>query len=262
MVRASPWEPAIRLCGGDTNMGMLLHQLEFFHDKTKHVNKDGNPVTIRTYAELAEEFGWTERKAKSTVTKLREAGIVEVTHGPHPTMRRVLRCMHICLIKQTKSVPLNGPNSADSLYLTVNEKVNEETAVPTTLEFFGKSISQEDFPGSMPKSAGTLYALWKDCLSEAYPGELVPSWGKGRMKFAKALISKHPWEPLLEALRRVLLDWPGFRLWLSEHSEVKCKADRPELLFLLKHSDLMMQFSRRLENTAGDAEPWIEDYTG
>ena len=243
-------------------MGMLLYRLEFFHDKTTNVNKDGNPVTIRTYAELAGEFGWTERQAKSTVTKLREAGIVEVTHGPHPTKRRVLRCMHICVIKQTKSVPLDGPNSADSLSLTVYEKVNEETAVPTTLEVFGKSISRKDFPGSMPKSAGTLYALWKDCLSEAYPGELVPSWGKGRMNFAKALISKYPWEPLLEALRRVFTDWPGFRLWLSEHTEVKCKDDRPDLLFLLKHADLMMQFFRRLENTAGDGGSGFKVYTG
>lgn len=262
MVRASPWEPAIRLCGGDTSMGMLQYRLEFFHDKTNHVNKDGNPVTIRTYAELAGEFGWTEGQAKSTVTKLRKAGIVKVTYGPHPTKRRALHCMHICLIKQTKSIPLNGPNSADSLYLTVNESINEETAVPTTTHFLSSQESKKDFPGSKPKTASALYALWRDSLSEAYPGKPIPSWGEGRMKFAKSLISKYPWEPLVEALRRVLTDWPGFRLWLSEHTEVRCRADRPDLLFLLKHSDLMMRYARAADAATDESEskPLVEEY--
>ncbi len=82
------------------------------------------------------------------------------------------------------------------------------------------------------------------------------------MNFAKNLISKYPWESLVEALRRVFSDWPGFRLWLSDHSEVRCKADRPDLLFLLKHSDLMMQFSRRSEVTADDAGSGFKVYKG
>ncbi len=82
------------------------------------------------------------------------------------------------------------------------------------------------------------------------------------MNFAENLISKYPWESLVEALRRVFSDWPGFRLWLSGHTEVTCNADRPDLLFLLKHSDLMMQFSKYLENTAGDGGSGFKVYTG
>ncbi len=74
MVRASLWEPAIRLCGGDTSMGVLLNRLEFFHERTTNVNKNGDPVTIRTYAELAEEFGWTKRKAKTKVSRCKIKG--------------------------------------------------------------------------------------------------------------------------------------------------------------------------------------------
>ena len=67
---------------------------------------------------------------------------------------------------------------------------------------------------------------------------------------------------MVEAMTKVLMDWPGFRLWLSENSEVKCKADQPDLLFLLKHSDLMMQFSRRSEVTADDAGSGFKVYKG
>ncbi len=260
MVKDSPWASAIRLCGGDANMGILLHRLEFFHDKTTNINRAGDPVTIRTYAELAGEFGWTDRQAKTVVTKLKKAGIVKVTYGPHPTLKAALRCCHICLTGRTESVSPVGQDRSDPLCSSINESINEETAVPTTLEVLGKNLSRKDFPGSKKGTPNSLYALWRDCLSEAYPGEPKASWGRGRRAFAKQLIGKYEWDLLIVAMTKVLMDWPGFRLWLSDYSEVKCKADRPDLLFLLKHSDLMMQYTHAADAATDEFE--LEDYKG
>ena len=70
MVKESPWAPAVKKCGGDGNMGILLNRLEYFHDKTSNRDEDGEPITIRTYAELAQEFGWTPRQASRSETRM------------------------------------------------------------------------------------------------------------------------------------------------------------------------------------------------
>lgn len=121
--------------------------------------------------------------------------------------------------------------------------------MPTVGDILGNQ--KKDFGKSKIRTSGALYDLWRDCMSEAYPNDLHASWGKGMRSFANSLIAKYPWEPLVEGLRRVILDWEGFRMWLSEHTEVKCKADRPDLLFLLKHGDHMIRFGKE-SNTAID----------
>lgn len=88
-----------------------------------------------------------------------------------------------------------------------------------------------------------LEAVWKAAHAEAYPGVFKQGFStKAQIKFAKELMAKVPGSMLKPSLEAVVRDWEGFRQYMKSATTVKQVPDMPDVLFLLKYCEQMVNF--------------------
>jgi hypothetical protein len=269
----------IKLTGNYLPAGILLFRIQYWCSRTTLIGFDG-PWTVKSKNEWLEDTGLTRHQYDRALARLVSLGVVKVKHKPHPFKPNCLRVTFLQFVppvktddqsshiadNQSSALPDDQSSAkADDIiyssYEVGNEVGNEggESQLITPKKEGGQEMGKvekfstvfEAVSGfkkkEVPKEVKNLTdfeLLWKVCVSKAFPEWFQPAWTKNQKAFAKQIMEKIPKGTLKECLEYVLLNWMDFRFWMVEYSSKKDVPLVPDLLFVLKFTDFVINYYR------------------
>lgn len=268
----------MRVSGLDIWPSLILERLLFWRKHAKAI-LNGEPHVVRTFDEWHDELGISPKCYKRAVTVLREKGLIVTEVHPHPYRAGVMRATFFKLTEAcfdllginpigTNRKGLKGPvetslsdlSSYKNMEITgklqptpaASDQTQEDDLKGKTLEDVKAMMTA---PKKSPAKVGTgadLEALWKAGLVKHHQGTFFGSFTRAHRAFAKQIVEKIPKEEIPRVVEAVLEDWQGFREFVRKNSTTFKVAENPDLLTLLKFTDMAVNFSRE-KTGQGDA---------
>lgn len=260
MANLIPLNMCIRLADGDPGAGVLLFTVQYWAQVAERSTYQDN-WGVHTRQEWMAHCGLSRHRYDRALKLLRELGLIEVKHGVHRYRTGKIKATWMRpKLSVVADNQLSGPadnylsgGADDVLYISKLQQSTEgaEPMKPPkeiekskqALGFSGvQAMLTQDEPSLEVKTVDGLYAVWKYGNATAYPGAYKQSWGKTQRAWAKQLIAKVPKEYLGPAMLGALLSWEDFTEWMQCNTSVTKTPDQPDLLFLLKFPEGMVNF--------------------
>ena len=197
------------------NDAFVLWRIQFKYRKAK-TRRFGRLWFVETQVAMAKELSLTVKKVQASLARLEKANLIETMTGKNPYDG----------MKNATFYRLTD----DAENLLWGEDTKAETPTPEADSQTGKSDAMVD----------ELEKAWGAAAKEQ--GKYFSGWSPGQRKFAEEMVDKIDGKLLLPAFKFTLGNWYGFQTWVSHKTTIHNTPDDPELLFMRKHLDHMVNY--------------------
>ena len=202
------------------NDAFVLWRIQFNYLKAE-IQRHGKKWFVETQKAMAQELSLTVKKIQSSIDRLKQADLVETLTGKNP---------------------YDGMKNATFYRLTdEGQKLLWGESQDTKPKKQPTKTAPKPKADESDIAIDELQVVWAESMKKA--DKYFSAWGPGQRQFATELLDKIPDKKLLkEALRYALADWSGFTSWVEKKTSLYNVPEDPELLFVLKQSDHMVNF--------------------